>query len=72
MKVRITFDITDDERVAISVAQGNGFKEAPRDDIERWITATVSHRRQVLNDRFAIATREMRLDLVEVDEEEQQ
>lgn len=44
MKVRITFDVTDDQRIAISASQGEGFKPASRDEIVELIDTIVFDR----------------------------
>ena len=44
MKVRVTFEVSDTDRIAISVAQDKGFVPASREDIEGFITGVVTNR----------------------------
>lgn len=44
MKVRVTFEISDTDRIAISVAQDKGFVPATRADIEAFLTGVVTNR----------------------------
>ncbi len=48
MKVRITFDVSDDERVAISASQGEGFKPASREEIVEFVDGIVYNRLRTL------------------------
>lgn len=41
MKIRVTFDIDDTERIAISVLNTGEFKPAPRADLEAFIEEVV-------------------------------
>lgn len=59
MKVRVTFEVTDTDRIAISVAQGNGFKPAAREDIVDFLENGAEHRLSELRDRFQLATEEI-------------
>jgi hypothetical protein len=56
MKVRVTFEITDTDRIAISVAQGKGFTPAPREDIEAYVTGVVTNRLDQIGEAFTEAT----------------
>lgn len=59
MKVRVTFDIDDTDRIAISVFKGNGFKPAPRTDIEKFLQDVIDRRMGLLRRMFDSATQEM-------------
>lgn len=59
MKVRVTFDIDDTTRIAINVAQGNGFKPAPREAIETFLRDATNRKVDLLRRMFAAATLEL-------------
>jgi hypothetical protein len=56
MKVRVTFDIDDTDRIAISVAAGTGFANANRGQMEDFIRNAVNDKMEGLNRRFKLAT----------------
>lgn len=59
MKVRVTFDIDDTDRVAISVASGTGFRPASRVQMEGFINNAVREKMDVLSSRFKLATEQL-------------
>ena len=59
MKVRVTFDIDDTDRVAISVASGTGFRPANRMQMEDFIRNAVHDKMDVLSSRFKLATEQL-------------
>ena len=67
MKVRVTFDINDTDRIAISVLAGNGFTPAPRDHIEAYLSGVVNTDLRKLRERFDVATQQI---IGELDTEE--
>lgn len=59
MKVRVTFELSDLDRVAINVLAGEGFVPAPRERIEKYLMATVVTRLSRLRKQFDVATQEI-------------
>lgn len=59
MKVRVTFDIDDTDRVAISVASGTGFRPANRMQMEDFIRNAVNDKMAVLSNKFHLATEQL-------------
>ena len=55
MKVRITFDITDTQRVAISASKGDGFIPADRASLEAFLTDTVTTKLNRIEDAYTEA-----------------
>lgn len=59
MKVRVTFEIDDTDRIAISVASGTGFRPASRVQMEGFINNAVAEKMDVLSSRFKLATEQL-------------
>jgi hypothetical protein len=59
MKIRVTFEVDDTDRIAISLLKNGTFKSAPRETIEEWLKDTVDVRLSRLRRQFEIATQDM-------------
>lgn len=42
MKLRITHEVTDNQRTALNVALNGRFTPLPREDLEAWLTDTIA------------------------------
>lgn len=55
MKVRVTYEIDDTDRIAISVAQGLGFKPASRESIMDYLASVTFADLTMLRRKFELA-----------------
>lgn len=59
MKVRVTFDINDDQRQAINLATNGSLAPAPRETLEGYLLGTVDTQLTKLEDAYVEARAEL-------------
>lgn len=59
MKLRITHEVTDNQRTALNVALNGKFTPLPREDLEGWLTETIEVELSALEATFDELTAEL-------------